>query len=56
MFTEVNSDDEITEYLNKYKCSKYVFVTPNTEKYKQYEIDYIESRSINEPDKFIIMI
>ena len=56
MFTEVENDDEITQYLSTYKCSKYVFVTPNTEKYKQYEIDYIESRSINEPDKFIIMI
>jgi hypothetical protein len=56
MFTEVENDDEITQYLSTYKCSKYVFVTPNTEKYKQYQIDYIESRSINEPDKFIIMI
>ena len=56
MFTEVENDNEITEYLSTYKCSKYLFVTLGTEKYKQHQIDYIESRSINEPDKFIIMM
>ena len=44
MFTEVENDDQITEYMHKYKCGRYVFITTSTEKYNMYVVDEITTK------------
>ena len=44
MLTVVENDDQITEYMHKYKCSRYVFITSGTEKYNMYVADMITTK------------
>lgn len=50
-------DDWITECLNHFKCSKYLFVIDKTEKYKEFIVDEIVNQShFGKSSEYVILI
>lgn len=54
---EKSCDEWIDICLDKYKCSKYLFVVNQTEKYKDYIVEEINNKShLGEKKEYIILI
>ena len=56
MFTEVDNDDQITEYVSTYKCRRYVFVADNTELYTDYVVEVYSDGQVNRNNHSIVII
>lgn len=56
LFTEVESDDQIDECLKRFKCKRYVFMTPITRKYINNKKEIITNKSPNEHKYTMIII
>ena len=56
MFTEANSDDEITEYVSTYKCRRYVFIADNTELYADYVVEVYSYGHVNRNISSVIIV
>lgn len=55
IFTNVSDDEEIDNFINKYKCEKYLFITESTNKYVSYIKETFKFKyKVN--DKFLIII
>jgi hypothetical protein len=56
MLTEVDSDDQITEYVSTYKCRRYVFVTDSTELYADYLVEVYSDGQVNQNIHNVIIL